>query len=80
MSEALISQDELNKLLQAERSKINTIRKPNFKSSQIMENFEKNSKLFSDRLKTERISVTQEEVEPRREFIESNSSYANLDI
>ena len=63
MSEALISQDELNKLLQAERKKIKTIRKPNFKSSQIMENFEKNSKLFSDRLKTERISVTQEEVD-----------------
>ena len=63
MSEALISQDELNKLSQAERSKIKTIRKPNFKSSQIMENFEKNSKLFSDRLKTERISVTQEEVD-----------------
>lgn len=63
MSEALISQDELNKLLQAERSKIKNIRKPNFKSSQIMENFAKNSKLFSDRLKTERISVTQEEVD-----------------
>lgn len=63
MSEALISQDELNKLLQAERSKIKTIRKPNFKSSKIMENFAKNSKLFSDRLKTERISVTQEEVD-----------------
>ena len=63
MSEALISQDELNKLLQAEHSKIKTIRKPNFKSSQIMENFAKNSKLFSDRLKTERISVTQEEVD-----------------
>lgn len=63
MSEALISQDELNKLLQAERSKIKTIRKPNFKSLQIMENFAKNSKLFSDRLKTERISVTQEEVD-----------------
>lgn len=63
MSEALISQDELNKLLQAERSKIKTIRKPNFESSQIMENFAKNSKLFSDRLKTERISVTQEEVD-----------------
>ena len=63
MSEALISQDELNKLLQAERSKRKTIRKPNFKSSQIMENFAKNSKLFSDRLKTERISVTQEEVD-----------------
>lgn len=63
MSEALISQDELNKLLQAERSKIKTIIKPNFKSSQIMENFAKNSKLFSDRLKTERISVTQEEVD-----------------
>lgn len=63
MSEALISQDELNKLLQAERSKIKTIRKPSFKSSQIMENFAKNSKLFSDRLKTERISVTQEEVD-----------------
>ena len=28
-----------------------------------MENFAKNSKLFSDRLKTERISVTQEEVD-----------------
>ena len=28
-----------------------------------MENFEKNSKLFSDRLKTERISVTQDEVD-----------------
>lgn len=63
MSEALISQDELNKLLQAERSKIKNIRKPNFKSSQIMENFAKNSKFFSDRLKTERISVTQEEVD-----------------
>lgn len=63
MSEALISQDELNKLLQAERSKIKNIRKPNFKSSQIIENFAKNSKLFSDRLKTERISVTQEEVD-----------------
>ena len=59
MSEALISQDELNKLLQAERSKIITIRKPNFKSSQILENFAK----FSDRLKIERISVTQEEVD-----------------
>lgn len=63
MSEALISQDELNKLLQAERSKIKTIRKQNFKSSQILENFAKNSKLFSDRLKIERISVTQEEVD-----------------
>ena len=63
MSEALISQDELNKLLQAERYKIKTIRKPNFKSSQIMEKFAKNSKLFSDRLKIERISVTQEEVD-----------------
>lgn len=28
-----------------------------------IENFAKNSKLFSDRLKTERISVTQEEVD-----------------
>ena len=28
-----------------------------------MENFAKNSKLFSDRLKTERVSVTQEEVD-----------------
>ena len=28
-----------------------------------MENFAKNSKLFSDRIKTERISVTQEEVD-----------------
>ena len=28
-----------------------------------MENFAKNSKLFSDRLKTERISVTQEEAD-----------------
>ena len=28
-----------------------------------MENFAKNSKFFSDRLKTERISVTQEEVD-----------------
>ena len=63
MSEALISQDELNKLLQAERSKIKTIRKPNFKSLQIMENFAKNSNLFSDRLETERISVTHEEVD-----------------
>lgn len=63
MSETLISQDELNKLLQAERSKIITIRKPNFKSSQILENFAKNSKLLSDRLKIERISVTQEEVD-----------------
>lgn len=63
MNEALISQDELNKLLQAERSKIKNIRKPNFKSSQILENFAKNSKLFSDRLKIEQISVTQEEVD-----------------
>jgi len=63
MSEALISQDELNKLLQAERSKIKTIRKPNVKSARIKENYAKNSKIFSDRLKTERISVTQEEVD-----------------
>ncbi|WP_296023522.1 hypothetical protein [uncultured Treponema sp.] len=63
MSETFISQDELNRLLQAERSKIKNIRKPKFKSSQILENFEKNSKLFSDRLKIEQISVTQEEVD-----------------
>ena len=63
MSETFISQDELNRLLQAERSKIKNIRKTKVKSSQILENFEKNSKLFSDRLKIEQISVTQEEVD-----------------
>lgn len=51
MSEALISQDELNKLLQAERSKIKTIRKPNFKSSQIMENFEKKQQIVFGQIK-----------------------------